>query len=1027
MAELGSFTFPTLFTVLLLLSAALDGTCNPVNISLRSVPESLIHTAINSLNRNSPTQNTYRGGNLISAQKLLEPSFVIYRLTLNLQTICSEGSTSCPREACTIDLKDTSGQVEVDPNTIQCLYLYPQSTQEDIQQSQQQQNSPGTDSDFHKSTLDLDHEVQAAAELQKPDTESAEPFIAVKAENSNYCAGCPYELNPNLPGLNAFVTQALDAMDRLRQNEHTHKFIRMLKVTRAVPPSSTAVEYKLLAEIGESNCLNDAVTERSLCSLRSDSPSRWCLITFQERPWIQGDRQITGNNCTARSDDENEVNAVSDTIIWNPGNTEGVLSGENIFETKGLQVLRDPDELHELQKEDSAQVLNQERPAVTEAPIVRVELERPDNGQKVQGFVDKQKEFEEFLEGFDIPLRTETAVVDDHEDGRQPVTEEIIRPEKVDRLMVNSSSDLESNFNESVEDALPDLRQERANINRNKRNVGSATSISTNDENVKNFTAMGFQKFLETYQGQNEPLLLNVTSATKQIVQGSLYKMTVKIGVSDCPKGTKNNCQLQAGSEPQTCEISAWSRPWLSTDKLKITVTCQPNTNLRKKRSAVMGAVQPISIDDPEVKNYANLGVSKFSENLGGQNEHMLIEIMSATRQVVQGSQYIINVRLGESDCPKGTKNNCQLKAGSQPQECEVKVWSRPWLKSGALDVQVNCKANERAKRSLRGKDYSKKMLEQSTYLRNERLFNDFVDKYNKSYESLSDRKYRFKVFQLNMMTVQELQRNEQGTAIYGASMFADLTTQEFKRYLGLKPELRVENEIPIPMAEIPNVMLPESFDWRDHNVVTPVKNQGSCGSCWAFSVTGNIEGQYALRHGNLLSFSEQELVDCDTLDEGCGGGLPDNAYRAIEKIGGLELESDYPYDGANEVCHFNTSEVRAKVVSAVNITSNETQMAQWLVKNGPISIGINANAMQFYMGGISHPYKFLCSPTNLDHGVLIVGYGIHTYPIFHKTLPYWTIKNSWGPQWGEKGYYRVYRGDGTCGVNQMASSAVVA
>lgn len=102
-----------------------------------------------------------------------------------------------------------------------------------------------------------------------------------------------------------------------------------------------------------------------------------------------------------------------------------------------------------------------------------------------------------------------------------------------------------------------------------------------------------------------------------------------------------------------------------------------------------------------------------------------------------------------------------------------------------------------------------------------------------------------------------------------------------------------------------------------------------------------------------------------------------ENAYKAIEKLGGLELESDYPYDGKNEKCHFFKKNAKVQVVGAVNITSNETKMAQWLIKNGPISIGINANAMQFYIGGVSHPFHFLCNPKNLDHGVLIVGYGI--------------------------------------------------
>ena len=206
----------------------------------------------------------------------------------------------------------------------------------------------------------------------------------------------------------------------------------------------------------------------------------------------------------------------------------------------------------------------------------------------------------------------------------------------------------------------------------------------------------------------------------------------------------------------------------------------------------------------------------------------------------------------------------------------------------------------------------------------------------------------------------------------------------------------------------------------------TNLSNVGSCGSCWAFSVTGNVEGQWKIHHGELLSLSEQELVDCDGFDEGCNGGLMENAYKAIIKLGGLESEQDYEYEEVEEKCHFNKSEVEATITGGVKISQNETEMAQWLVKNGPISIAINANGMQFYMGGVSHPWSFLCAKSGIDHGVLIVGFGIHKYPMFKKDMPFWIVKNSWGPTWGEQGYYRVYRGDGTCGVNQMATSAIV-
>ncbi|UXI16883.1 ubiquitin specific peptidase [Sarcoptes scabiei] len=312
-------------------------------------------------------------------------------------------------------------------------------------------------------------------------------------------------------------------------------------------------------------------------------------------------------------------------------------------------------------------------------------------------------------------------------------------------------------------------------------------------------------------------------------------------------------------------------------------------------------------------------------------------------------------------------------------------------------------------------------------------LFQQYIHNHNKSYwDDFPEKLKRFKIFQENLIKIKMLNLNEQGSAVYGITEFADLTYEEFtEKYLGFRSELYTapepSNNIDPYDDVIETESLPESFDWRDVNgVVSPVKNQEMCGSCWAFSATGNIEGVWAIKRNESVSLSEQELVDCDKLDNGCGGGLPTNAFKTVLNLGGIESEKDYPYDAKDEKCHFNLSESHVRIDSYKELPKNEKSIQQYLYRNGPISIGINANAMQFYFGGISHPPHWLCNPNNLDHGVLIVGYGVGKTRILHQTQPYWIIKNSWGRTWGEKGYYRVYRGDNTCGLNQMASSAVI-
>ncbi|KAL8143818.1 hypothetical protein V2J09_016850 [Rumex salicifolius] len=308
--------------------------------------------------------------------------------------------------------------------------------------------------------------------------------------------------------------------------------------------------------------------------------------------------------------------------------------------------------------------------------------------------------------------------------------------------------------------------------------------------------------------------------------------------------------------------------------------------------------------------------------------------------------------------------------------------------------------------------------------------FSLFKKKFGKTYASQEEHDYRFSVFKANIRRARSHQLLDP-SATHGVTQFSDLTKSEFKKkFLGIRSRLRLPSdasEAPI----LPTEDLPVDFDWREKGAVTPVKNQGSCGSCWSFSTTGALEGAHYLATGKLESLSEQQLVDCDhecdpeeegACDSGCNGGLMNSAFEYIYKNGGLMREEDYPYTGTDRgSCNFDKSKIVASVANFSVISLDEEQIAANLVKNGPLAVAINAVFMQTYVGGVSCPY--VCSK-RLDHGVLLVGYGSSGYsPARMKEKPYWIIKNSWGESWGEGGFYKICRGRNVCGVDSMVST----
>ncbi|CAN1315762.1 Cysteine protease XCP1 [Linum perenne] len=304
-------------------------------------------------------------------------------------------------------------------------------------------------------------------------------------------------------------------------------------------------------------------------------------------------------------------------------------------------------------------------------------------------------------------------------------------------------------------------------------------------------------------------------------------------------------------------------------------------------------------------------------------------------------------------------------------------------------------------------------------------LFESWIEKHGKIYETIEEKLTRFEIFKDNLFHID--QTNKRVTNYWlGLNEFADLSHHEFKKmYLGLLTppttrDINVEDED--EEDDTVNNNIPKSVDWRKKGAVTPVKNQGSCGSCWAFSTVAAVEGINQIVTGNLTSLSEQELIDCDTgFNSGCNGGLMDYAFSYIVSTGGLHKEEDYPYIMEEGTCEM-TKEAESEVVTISgykDVPANNEQSLLKALANQPLSVAIDASGreFQFYSGGVFDGH---CG-TSLDHGVAAVGYGSSG-----KGMDYIIVKNSWGSKWGEQGYIRMKRNtgkaEGICGINKMAS-----
>ncbi|XP_047318999.1 zingipain-2-like [Impatiens glandulifera] len=300
-------------------------------------------------------------------------------------------------------------------------------------------------------------------------------------------------------------------------------------------------------------------------------------------------------------------------------------------------------------------------------------------------------------------------------------------------------------------------------------------------------------------------------------------------------------------------------------------------------------------------------------------------------------------------------------------------------------------------------------------------IYKKWMVENGKVYNGIDEFEKRFEIFKDNLVFI-DAHNSENRTYKVGLNVFSDLTDEEYRSYyLGMKYDAdlqSVQSELDNQRYAVSSgEILPESVDWRTKGAVSPIKNQGKCGSCWAFSAIAAVESINKIVTGQLIDLSEQELIDCDRASLGCLAGYILTAFQFIVRNGGIDTEKDYPYREAKGTC--NATKMKSKVVSIdgwERVPPYDENSLKKAVAQQPISVGIEAYGKEFknYVSGIFTGY---CR-TSLDHALVVVGYGSE------KGLDYWIVKNSWGTNWGEKGYMRIERnnvpsgkGKGKCGI----------
>ena len=294
-------------------------------------------------------------------------------------------------------------------------------------------------------------------------------------------------------------------------------------------------------------------------------------------------------------------------------------------------------------------------------------------------------------------------------------------------------------------------------------------------------------------------------------------------------------------------------------------------------------------------------------------------------------------------------------------------------------------------------------------------MWESFKSEHSKNYQTMEEEPQRFAFFLENLKTADmrnDAEAKNQGTAIHGITRFSDLSQAEFEsRFLTADVSMKTKQV----GVEVPSTTTSSSKDWSGV-LTTPVKDQGYCGSCWAFSATEQIESDSIRTLGVSTILSPEQITQCDTTSSGCNGGWTERAYNYVKSTGGLESNTDYPYTSYQGVTGSCKSASAKYVVGVTGYTtiSGETNMANYVLATGPLSVCLDASSWNSYTGGIMST----CG-NRVDHCVQAVG-------VDTSSNGYWKVRNSWGTSWGESGYIRLAYGANTCDITNDPTHVAV-